>query len=189
MKIFKSLRRKIQIKRNLGKKIKLLDGREEVCNIIIIKENVNTGREQLIFGANIVTASGDKYYAEKAAGQTASWSPSAMRLGYGSAAPTKNDTDVTSYPASGGWVKAIDSTYPKTSDTDADNTGSGVNVITWRVTFGTGDANGTGIRELAITNLSLNPTAALTHALFASAFDKTSSDTLKIFINHNISGV
>lgn len=139
-----------------------------------------------IVGKNLVTNDGDQYYAEAAVG-TPSWSVGGMRLGTGTTAPTKTDTDVTTFLTGSG--KAIDTGYPVTNDSDPDNTGAGVDIVTWRVTYGTAEANGTGIAEGAIVDNISTPTKALTHFLFASAFDKTSNDTLKVIVNHTFNGV
>lgn len=139
-----------------------------------------------IAGKNIVTNDGDQYYAEGAVG-TPSWSVAGMRLGTGTTAPAKTDTDVTTLLS--GSEKAIDTGYPTTNDTDPDNTGAGVDIVTWRVSYGTSEANGTGIAEGAIVDNITTPTKALTHFLFASAFDKTSNDTLKVIVNHTFNGV
>lgn len=111
-----------------------------------------------------------------------------MQLGSNpaSADVAKGDTDVNSYLAS----KVTDATYPQTSDDDSDNTSGGVDVVTWRVSFGAADANVTSISEVAVVNSIGNgsPTAAICHAVFATPFNKTSDDTLKVIINHEFSG-
>lgn len=139
-----------------------------------------------IAGKNLVTDAGDQYYAESVVG-TPSWTVGGMRLGTGTTAPTKTDTDVTTLLS--GSEKAIDTGYPVTNDTDPDNTGAGVDVVTWRVSYGTAEANGTAIAEGAIVDNITTPTKALTHFLFSATFDKTSNDTLKVIVNHTFNGV
>jgi hypothetical protein len=177
---------KIMISRLMGKKIKLVNGKDAVCNVVAMLKDEKTGKVRYVPGANVVTNDGDQYYAEAAVGSP-SWAVAGMRLGTGATAPSKTDTDVTTFLAGSG--KAIDGTYPKTNDDDSDNTGAGIDVVTWRVSYGTGEANGSGIQELAVTDSSSTPTKALTHALFAASFSKTSSDTLKVFVNHTFNGV
>lgn len=157
---------------------------EEGYNVIAVLGSKD--KRFFIVGKNIVTDAGDQYYAEAAVGSP-SWTVAGMRLGTGTTAPTKTDTDVSTFLT--GSAKAIDTGYPTTNDTDTDNTGAGVDVITWRVSYGTSEANGTGISEGAIVDNLTTPTKALTHFLFATAFDKTSSDTLKVFVNHTFNGV
>lgn len=173
------------IKSLMSKTITLADGREAVCNVVAVLKG-RDDIQRLIPGANVVTDDGDQYYAEAAAGAP-SWAVGGMRLGTDNTAPTKSDTDVTSFLSGSG--KAMDSGYPKTNDDDTDNTGAGADIVTWRVSYGTGEANGTGIVELAIVDNITTPTKALAHALFSAGFDKTSSDTLKVFVNHTMNGV
>lgn len=145
----------------------------------------------VIPGLNVVTNSGDLYYAQSAAGETPTddfdAAASGLRLGDSNTAPTKSDTDVTNFLA--GTGHALDATYEKTNDGDADNTGAAVDTVTWRYSYLTSEGNAVGIEEGAIVDNRTTPTDALTHFLFAALFDKTSSDTLKVFVNHNMLGV
>ena len=155
------------------------------CNVVAVLTHLD-GSEEMIPGANIVTNAGDEYYASGAAG-TPAWAVAGMRLGTGVIAPGKTDTDVQTFLAGSG--KAIDATYPKVSDNDTDNTGAGTKVVTWRVSYALAEANGTAISELAIVDSITLPTKALNRALFAAAFNKTASDTLKVFVNHTFNGI
>ena len=82
-----------------------------------------------------------------------------------------------------------DATYPQTDDQDGDNTGAGVDIVTWRYSYTTAQGNVVDIIEGAIVDNDTTPTAALCHFLFAGIFTKTSSDTLKVFVNHTFTGV
>jgi len=137
---------------------------EEGWNVIALLRS----RDVYIYipGKNIITDAGDQYYAEGAVGSP-SWTVAGMRLGTGTTAPTKADTDVTTFLTGSG--KAIDTGYPTTNDSDTDNTG--------------------GIAEGAIVDNLTTPTKALTHFLFSAPFDKTSNDTLKVIVNHTFNGV
>ena len=139
-------------------------------------------------GSNIVTNAGDEHYAERGAGETPSiaFASGGLRLGSAATAPAKTDTDVTTFIAS--TAKALSATYPKTNDADSDNTGSGVDIVTWLFEYGKPDFNANGIAEGAIVNNTTTPTAALTHFLFGAAFNKTADDTLKVFVNHEFLG-
>jgi hypothetical protein len=154
--------------------------------VLIVRSDVTTGETFLVEGENIVTNSGDWYYAQLAAQESATCTFSGIRLGDDNTAPTKNDNDVTSFLS--GTGKAVDGTYPKTNDDDGDNTGAGIDIVTWRFSYGTGEGNASGIYEGAICDDLSSPNYALTHFLFASEFDKTSNDTLKVFVNHTFNG-
>ena len=139
---------------------------------------------------NLITDAGDLHYAQQIVSEALTNAFGIMELGTAHAAvPAKIDdrADITAFVASS--QKAFDATYPLRNDADADNTGAGVDVVTYRVSYTTGEANSAGITEVIITNVT--PAAAepiLTHA-DVTAFEKTSSDTLKVFINHTLNGV
>lgn len=159
--------------------------------VLAVIRQPQLGLELVIPGLNIVTDKGDKYYAQKACGETPtddfSGTNAGLRLGTGSTSPTKSSGDVTTENSAG--RHALDSTYEKTNDADADNTGAGVDIVTWRFSYTTSEGNISAINEGAIVDNRTTPTGALTHFLFAASFNKTSSDTLKVFVNHTMNGV
>jgi hypothetical protein len=162
-----------------------------VGRVIAVLENKKTGNKKIIHGVNIVTNDGDTYYAQSACGETPDddfdAAAGGLRLGSDNTTPTKTDTDVTTFLAGSGH--ALDATYEQTDDQDSDNTGAGVDIVTWRYSYLTSEGNVSGIIEGAIVDNRTTPTAALTHFLFAASFNKTSSDTLKVFVNHTFNGV
>jgi hypothetical protein len=162
-------------------------------------QNRKTGEKRTHVTKNIVTAAGDLHYAERLANviptdftDVAGDFDGILELyaGAQSASPDKaNDrSDLADLVADSG--QAMDSGYPKLDDDDSDNSGAGAGVLTYRVSYATGDANSADIDNLAITNPS--PAAdepLLMHAEFDTPFEKTSDDTLKVFINHTLAGV
>ena len=81
-----------------------------------------------------------------------------------------------------------------TNDGDSDNTGSGTDIVTWLASWTTGDFNSNAIIGGCIhvaggASGATTPgaTKLLTHFSLTS-FNKTSSDTLKIFVNHTFNG-
>lgn len=159
--------------------------------VLAILRDMNLEREILIPGLNIVTNDGDLYYAQSACAETPTddfdGASSGLRMGSSATAPTKTDTDVTTFLA--GTGHGLDATYERTADPDSDNTGAGADIVTWRYSYTTAQGNASGIQEGAIVDDITTPTAALTHFLFAASFNKTSSDTLKVFVNHEMLGV
>lgn len=164
-------------------------------NILLILENFR-GKE-LMAAHNIVTDAGDVYYAQKAGSEsptntfntlylsTVDWSP----------APAKDtDTDDLASVISGG-SKAVDSTYPKTNDGDADNTGAATDTLSWRFSYGKADFNDPSVDAGAIAATGLTSWGAgsgvhpVLTAFDLTAFAKTANDTLKVFVNHNFLGV
>lgn len=155
-------------------------------NCIAILTNEATGEKRVIPGHNIVTNKGNLWYTQRAVLSASAFLPAGIKLGIGSTAVAATDTDVqTSFTS---CYKALTAGYPTLSDADTDNTGKGSNVATWEATFATTDVSQVGIRELVVCDASA-VTGILNHALFAAAFDKTYSDTLKIFVNHTFTGI
>lgn len=159
-----------------------------------------SGVEDLIkewyYGPNIVTNDGDIYYAQKAVGETPATNENFLAGRYELQNPATQDTPAktdtygnvtTPITAS---RKVYDSTYPKRNDNDTDNTGAGVDIVTYRTSWTTGDFTANGINGGAIHD-NASPVAGtklLTHFTISS-FNKTSSDTLKFFVNHTMNGV
>lgn len=178
-------------------------------SVLAILRNEDTGLELVIPGLNIVTNDGDLYYAERGALLTTGTPIAPVPTDFTDAngvpdmifeiydntpannapAKTNDRSDLlgTLAPSSG---KAKDATYPLVNDGDADNTGSGVDIVTYRVSYTTGEANQADNTDVILTNPS--PAASenlINHAEFAASFTKTSSDTLKVFVNHEMLGV
>jgi len=170
----------------------ILDSVRLKGKIVAVLEDVKTGDMKIVDGKNLVTDYGDLYYAQMAAGETVSQdmdgANAGIRLGSCNTAPNKTEDDVITFLS--GTIMTLDTGYEKTSDTDSDNTGAGTDIVTWRYSYATDQGNVSGIVEGAICANRTTPsgTDCLTRFTFASAFTKTSSDTLKIFVNHNFYG-
>lgn len=148
---------------------------------------------------NIVTNDGDLFYAQLADAFFNASEPTNFTDGGGNfdaimelydntgnaPAKTSNRSDAGVQIGSG---KAMDAGYPKINDDDADNTGAGTDIITYRVSFTTGEVNGS-IDEVILTNPA--PGASEPVITFADGLNttKTSSNGLKVFINHEMLGV
>ena len=169
-----------------------------VGRVVVVLTNMKTGVKRVHESKNIVTDAGDLYYAQRGASVAV---PTNFTNGSGvfdaimelyngaSAAPAKgNDrSDLAGLVTDSDQV--IDGTYPQVGDADGDNTGAGADIITYRVTYAKADANATGISDVVITNPSPGASEPLLmHAEFSSPFDKTSDDTLKVFVNHQMNG-
>lgn len=161
---------------------------EKSNNIVAVLIDKDGNVKQRWEGRNLVTDGGDQYYAEAIVAAGSVMIIAGMNLGSSAVAPAKGNTNVGSIIANGS--AAIDSGYPRTADNDSDNTGGGADFVTWRASFGTGVANANGIQEVAIANvLGTAGTANCIMRGTLASFNKTSSDTLKVFVNHQINGV
>lgn len=148
------------------------------------------GQKKWTKGFNIVTTKGNLWYAARGALSASGFQVLGMKLGASTAtAGSAGDLDIvgTSFTS---CFHSLDTGYPMLSDTDTDNTGAGSNVVCWRATWSAaGGPSQTSICEVALCSVSASPGALLNRALFAASFDKTTSDTLKVFVNHTFTGV
>lgn len=142
--------------------------------------------------ANLITDAGDTYYGQRGASEAVTNAFGVLVLGtaVGTGHPAKTSTfaDITEIAAS---EKAHDTGYPTTSDSDADNGGTtGADVVTYLTSYTKADFSATGISHGCITNAVPGTSEPLlTLYAFASSFDKTADDTLKVFTNHEMNGV
>ena len=179
-----------------------IDPKNNICVVVTHQD----GSKDWWYGSNLVTNDGDIYYAKKAAGETPAsnenFGASACVLQNPSSANTIAKTDayvqVTNPITTTGAVRGLTATYPKTADADSDNTGASTDAISYRFDWATNQIDtsaGNPITGGAIYDVGqTSPVAAtkiLTHWNFTSpaTFHKTSTDTLKLFVNHTFNGV
>ena len=143
---------------------------------------------------NLVTNDGEVFYAIQGAGETPSANEdfSTGFFDISTTAYTEAETDTyNEYDVSGtgsisGSIQAFTSGYPKTNDTgDADNTGDGTDVVSYAVNYSAAAWNDTTIETGAIHDIATPVTTSKLLCVFSfTQFSKTSSDTLKVFVNH-----
>lgn len=144
--------------------------------------------------ANLITDTGDLYYAQKAIVGIAPAAPSAptamahMKLGTGTTAVAKNGAGaaIVTYIASSS--QAFDASYPQTSNLGA---GAGVTAV-YKVTWAAGSATNSAITEAVITSDTVAANAGTASNSIArtvfSAVNKGASDTLAITWSHKFLG-
>jgi hypothetical protein len=139
-------------------------------------------------GSNIVTDAGDVYIAQRSAGETptngfTTWEMASAGTP-GKTANRSNFTPIT------GSQKVQTTGYPKTNDTDPDNTGGGTKVRTTSVSYTGADFSHSAISHALITNASPGASEPILAGwAWASAFAKASTDSLKCFHNVTMNGV
>ena len=136
-------------------------------------------------------------------GSTASAVYGAMVLGSGTHTPAEADTyssfSTGAYDAAHATIdttKTLTDLYPRFNDNDADNTGGATDQVTWAYSWTKGNFTTASASDLTggvivdRATLATPATAAklLCHFNFASAFEKTANDTLKVFVNHTFEG-
>jgi hypothetical protein len=145
------------------------------------------------FGHNLITDDGEIYYGIKGAGGSpvANENFLTARLEFRTSSDTPAFND--NYGAVTGLQSTtrhdVDSGWPKCPDTDTDNTGLGNNVISYKFSYTTAEGNVTGIVGGVVYDKTVTSPGAGTKLLShftITSFDKTSSDTLKFFVNHAV---
>jgi len=143
-----------------------------------------------VFGQNIVTTTGEIFYAQKACNESPTNAYTTMWLASnGPATPAKTDNrgNFTDIAASN---KANSSGYPKSNDNDTDNTGTGNNVISWLFSYAANDGNFAGIGWCYVTKTANTANDSLLCSVkFAANWAKDSNTSAKVFVNHGENGV
>ncbi len=164
-------------------------------SVIAIVTNQETGLITIHETHNIVTDAGDEYYAEASAqfgGESVTNEFDSMSLGTSASSVPAKGNDWSDLTEIASTNKLVKSTYPKTNDTgDADNTGDGVDVVTWTFEWAAGDFNSVAITDgVILVGTGTGTEPLLTHFEFTGGvFTKTASDTLKVIVNHTFLGV
>jgi hypothetical protein len=171
---------------------------DNVVRVLSFPEVTPSGSIDMIkefdYTHNLVTNDGEIFYAKQGAGETPSANED-FSTGYfdiSTTAYTEAETDTyNEYDVSGtgsisGSIQAFTSGYPKTNDTgDADNTGDATDAVSYAVNYSAAAWNDTDIEQGAIHDNATPVTASKLLAVFSfTSFAKTSSDTLKVFVNH-----
>ena len=157
--------------------------------IVAILENLKTGKKRIFESKNIFTNDGDTYYAQRGAAETPTNTFANLFLGSTGSPNPQKTSNFGSITLIAGTEKAPTATYPQTDDSDPDNTGAGVDVITWKYEYTGADGNWSGITEGVIAEAGASGTdPVLCHFSFGGAFDKDSDTSLKVFVNHEVLG-
>lgn len=144
----------------------------------------------LIPGSNIVTNDGDEFYAENVAAETHPSTNTFTTHEMQTAGTPGKTANRSNFTAIASTLKLNTAGYPKTTDADTDNTGSGADIVTHLGSYTKADFNATAISHGIITNPTPGASEQLlTGYAFAAPFGKTANDTLKVFVNHEILGV
>ena len=158
-------------------------------NIIAIVQDKFGKVKTIAHAKNIVTNAGDEFYAQLGAEETPDNVFAECQLGTGSTAEDKTDdwSDLTLIASS---EKALTATYPKADDQSADNTGKALDSVTYKYEWTGADFNDSAIYEgiICVTGAS-GTDPILTRWVWGAAFEKTASDTLTLYVNHNFLGV
>lgn len=167
--------------------------------VVLVVKDAATGRTVRVIesGPNIITNAGDLYYAQRGAVEAVTYTFSggefvAARSYTVAAAKTATFGRFVGLGGTYTGRKTFSSGYPKTNDTDVDNTGRTVDAVTYKVFYTTMEANYT-IRAVGICRMggATNSNGQLlSYKTLPSAqwIQKTSSLTVTAYINHTFNG-
>jgi hypothetical protein len=171
---------------------------DNVVRVLSFPETSPSGRIDMIkefdYTHNLVTDDGEIFYAKQGAGETPATNENfaSGRFEMGTTAYTEAETDTfNQFDVSGtskisGSRQTFTSGYPKTNDTgDSDNTGDAVDAVSYAVNYSAASWNDTDVEQGCIHDNSSPVSATKLLSVFSfTSFAKTSSDTLKVFVNH-----
>lgn len=159
------------------------------ADAFVVLTNHKTGEIRIISGRNLVTDEGDKFYAQRACAETPTNDFASLYLATaGPGTPGKTD-NYSAFTVAGGSEKAKSAGYPKTNDDDSDNTGSGVDVVSWKFEYTTGDGPFTGITHSFVSMAGAGGTDPILNSYeWGELWGKDSSTSVKVFANHIING-
>ena len=171
---------------------------DNVVRVLSFPEVSPSGKQEMIkefdYTHNLVTDDGEIFYAKQGAGETPATNENfaSGRFEMGTTAYTEAETDTfNQFDVSGtskisGSNQTFTSGYPKTNDTgDTDNTGDAVDAVSYAVNYAAAAWNDTDVEQGCIHDNSSPVSATKLLSVFSfTSFAKTSSDTLKVFVNH-----
>ena len=172
--------------------------------VILVLRDAATGKVERYIdcGPNIVTNDGDRYYAQRGASETTTYT-----FGTGRIIVAKSFIATTSKTNTFGkfvlqstvsaqtyWGRQpFASGYPKTNDSDTDNAARTADGVTYKVVYTTAQANGP-IRALGVcrpTGKTLTKGQLLSFKTLgpSQTLTKTSSLTLTVYVTHVFNGI
>lgn len=135
---------------------------------------------------NLVTTSGDSYYANKGLPTSGGTAANGMKLGTGTTAAAKSGAGAA---LTGTYISGSNNTFDSSTIVGSGDTGRSIRYVT---TWAAGDATNAAITEAVIVNdqgTDATSTAANTYArVVFSAINKTASDVLVATWDHTFLG-
>lgn len=180
-----------QRRKEVAKKMRELM-RMEGHDALVVLTNHKTGEVRRIWGKNLVGDEGDKWYAQKACGEAPTYDFDSLYLatacGEAGGNPTKT-SDYDDFTLHAGSEKHATALYPQTVDPDTDNTGDGVDIVSWKFEYDVADGPFVAVTHsfIAITGAAAGA-KILNGYKWAAAWDKDASTSCKVFCNHEMLG-
>ena len=158
-------------------------------DVFVVLTNHETGEVKVIPGRNLVTNAGDQWYAEKACGQVPTNDFESLYLATAGPDPVIKTNDYDDFTLHAGSEKLATAGYPQCPDADGDNTGDGVDIVSWKFEYTVADGPFVAITHSFISIAGAGAGAAILNGYkWAAAWDKDAATSAKIFANHEMLG-
>ena len=162
------------------------------ANVHFVLRNVETDEVVVSSVSNLITDVGDQHMAQRFCQESTTHAFGILELGTAGTAPAKGSARSAITALVANSQKAHDSGYPRTGDPDPENPDAPIpiNMVTYRTSYATTEANATDIDRGIITNVT--PAAnepVFNYSVLAPTITKTTSFTLKVFTNITMVGV
>jgi hypothetical protein len=148
-----------------------------------------TGEKRMLAAHNLVSTAGELHYAQLIAQATPTNAFGVTELASAVPVTPAAGDDRSDYTIIASSEKAHSAGYPKINDTDADNSGKGADVYTFKNEWTAADGNWADIDGGIITNASPGASEAILTGFTISNFAKDSSTALTLWVNHAPTGV
>jgi len=162
------------------------------CDAFVVLTNHETGEVKVIPGRNLVTDAGDVWYAESACGQVPTNDFDSLYLATACSEAGGNPikgSDYDDFTLHAGSEKHATAGYPQCPDADADNTGDGADIVSWKFEYVVADGPFVAITHSFISITGAGAGAAILNGYkWAAAWDKDAATSAKIFANHEMLG-
>lgn len=165
-------------------------GKDRKHDALLMLENHKTGKKRFIWGRNIITNAGDVYYSQKVVGVAPTNTFANLYLATAGPTPVVKTNNYGDFTVVAGSEKAPTALYPQLSDPDTDNTGSGVNVVSWKHAYIMADGPFTAIQWSFIAKAGAGGTDPILNSYkWTASWSKDVNTSAKIFTNHTLLGV
>jgi len=159
---------------------------------LLVLTDERTGKQQSIWGRNIVTDAGDVWYAQRAASEVPTNTFANLYLATACSEAGGNPTKTSNYShftLHAGSEKAKTATYPKTADADADNTGAGTDIVSWKFEYTAGDGPFVAITHSFIAKAGAGGVDPILNGYkWGATWAKDAFTSAKVFANHEMLG-
>jgi hypothetical protein len=159
---------------------------------LLVLTDERTGEKRHIWGRNIVTNAGDVWYAQSAASEATTNAFANLYLATACSeaggTPIKA-SDYGDFTVHAGSEKAKTATYPKTADADADNTGAGTDIVSWKFEYAAGDGPFVAITHSFIAKAGAGGVDPILNGYkWGATWAKDAFTSAKVFANHEMLG-